>query len=317
MDDAIVFRFDGFVLDPARATLERNGEPIALRPKTYALLAHLVEHRHRVVSREELLQAVWPGRRIEPQGVFQSVSEIRAAFAFRDPIRTVRGRGYQWVAPTSLVDRANPPPDAPGARKKPWRMAAAIAIALGALMLLAGRGSGLYQDRLPSVDHQLEQAREYLSAGSLHLAESQLAGLLRINPDHLAARLDLAYVYMQQGRRPRSIDLAQEVHQAAIAHGTPFEQMASALLISQLEALDSKAGTGSEYAREAAAIAHRLQLPAYGGLAHEQLGEISLRQGRRELAVNHLSRALELLEGVCPDAEARVQGRLTTLIQRT
>jgi len=102
-----VFRFERFVLDRDRRTLERGGRDFPLRPKTYAVLSYLVEQRHRVVPRDELLAEVWRGRRIEPQGVFQSICELRAAFGRHDFIRTVRGVGYQWVAPTTECAQAH------------------------------------------------------------------------------------------------------------------------------------------------------------------------------------------------------------------
>ena len=102
-------QFAQFTLDQERRRIQRDGVEIALRPKTFAVLMHLVENRRRAVSRAELMDEVWHGRLIEPQGVFQSISELRTAFGQADFIRTVRGFGYQWVVPT----RECAPPQGP------------------------------------------------------------------------------------------------------------------------------------------------------------------------------------------------------------
>jgi AAA ATPase domain/Transcriptional regulatory protein, C terminal len=51
--------FPPFTLDTSNQCLQRGSERIALRPKTLAVLAHLVEHPHRLVSKEELMSAAW------------------------------------------------------------------------------------------------------------------------------------------------------------------------------------------------------------------------------------------------------------------
>ena len=54
-----LYRFGAFVLDPRRRTLSRGGSAVSLTPKAFDVLIFLVQNPHRLVTKEELLQAVW------------------------------------------------------------------------------------------------------------------------------------------------------------------------------------------------------------------------------------------------------------------
>ena len=54
-----LYRFGPFALDPRRRTLSRAGSPVSLNPKAFDVLIFLVQNPHRLVTKEELLQAVW------------------------------------------------------------------------------------------------------------------------------------------------------------------------------------------------------------------------------------------------------------------
>ena len=99
-------RFSEFYLDEERYILERNGVPVALRPKAFDLLVHLVRHRRRVVLREELIEQVWRTTAVGTGSLSGLVNELRQALGERaqgkSSIRTVHARGYQFVA--SVVD---------------------------------------------------------------------------------------------------------------------------------------------------------------------------------------------------------------------
>ena len=59
--EASCLHFEQFVLDQRRASLSRDGTTVALRPKAFSLLVHFAENPGRVIGKEELLAAVWPG----------------------------------------------------------------------------------------------------------------------------------------------------------------------------------------------------------------------------------------------------------------
>jgi DNA-binding winged helix-turn-helix (wHTH) protein/tetratricopeptide (TPR) repeat protein len=111
------FRFAGFVLDPMRRILERNGDPVALTPKAFDVLIVLVSNAGRIVTKEELLKTVWSGSFVEEGNLTQHVSALRKALADRSGlIVTVPGRGYQFTAQVEDTGTPIPPAfPAPGA----------------------------------------------------------------------------------------------------------------------------------------------------------------------------------------------------------
>ncbi|HEU4650839.1 MAG TPA: winged helix-turn-helix domain-containing protein, partial [Croceibacterium sp.] len=85
-------------LDPVAHRVERRGRPLQIGPTEYRLLKFFMEHPRRVVSRNQLLDAVWgTGSEIEERTVDVHIRRLRKAIALdnsRDPIRTVRSAGY-------------------------------------------------------------------------------------------------------------------------------------------------------------------------------------------------------------------------------
>ena len=99
-----VCRFEGFTLGLARGLLlAADGAEIARRPKALALLRYLVEHPGRLIDRDELMQAVWPGVFVTDDSVTQCVKEVRRALddAEQRLLRTLPRRGYMWAAEVS------------------------------------------------------------------------------------------------------------------------------------------------------------------------------------------------------------------------
>ena len=75
-----VFRFDRFALDTGRGVLlAADGSEVALRPKSHALLRHLVEGAGRLMTRDEILASVWPGVFVTEDRVTSCVRQLRAA----------------------------------------------------------------------------------------------------------------------------------------------------------------------------------------------------------------------------------------------
>jgi len=94
-----LYRFDEFELSRSRRTLLRNGQAVALLPKTFEVLACLVENPGRVLAKEEILKAVWQGSYVEENNLTQHISLLRKALADRARcIATIPGRGYQFTA---------------------------------------------------------------------------------------------------------------------------------------------------------------------------------------------------------------------------
>jgi adenylate cyclase len=101
--------FGRFVLDLERGSLLSGDAEIALRPKTWSVLRYLAEHPDRLVSKDELLEAVWPGLIVTDDTLVQSIGELRRALGDEGSklIVTVPRRGYRFV-----------PAAAPGERRR-------------------------------------------------------------------------------------------------------------------------------------------------------------------------------------------------------
>jgi len=102
----MIYRFDAFELDIDKVELRKNGEPQAIQPQVFALLAFLVEHRERRVSRDEIFENVWDGRFVSDTALASRIKLARKALgddgqeqAF---IKTIHGQGFRFVAEVTL-----------------------------------------------------------------------------------------------------------------------------------------------------------------------------------------------------------------------
>lgn len=92
------WRFGDFALRPGQRRLLRAGQPQALGPRAFDLLVLLVEHRDRVLSKDELLQLAWPGLIVEENNLTVQISALRKVVG-ASAIVTLPGRGYRFVEP--------------------------------------------------------------------------------------------------------------------------------------------------------------------------------------------------------------------------
>ena len=107
------YRFDDGVLDTTRYELVRGGELVHVEPQVFDVLAHLIEHRDRVVAKAELLDVVWGHQFVSESALTTRIKQLRQAVgdSGRDQriVRTVHGRGYRFVAPVDeLADATEP-----------------------------------------------------------------------------------------------------------------------------------------------------------------------------------------------------------------
>ena len=122
------YQFGPFRLQVDRRRLLRDGEPVALAPKALETLLALIEHRDRVLTKDELLQRVWGDTVVEEGGLTRNISVLRKALGESPDdhryIVTVPGRGYRFVADAAEVgepaeDEPAPCRDRAGRRLRP------------------------------------------------------------------------------------------------------------------------------------------------------------------------------------------------------
>jgi len=123
-----VLSFAGFELDQERARLRGpDGEAIKLRPKSFDMLQLFATNAGRVLSKQDLIEAIWPKVHVGDDSLFQCIREIRTALGDEDRqlIKLVSGRGYLFEAEVSVEQggaTASPEvPQAPGSMTPvPW-----------------------------------------------------------------------------------------------------------------------------------------------------------------------------------------------------
>jgi eukaryotic-like serine/threonine-protein kinase len=111
-----LYRFGKFVLDPGRRTLSRADSPVAVTPKAFDVLLFLVQNPNRLVTKEELLEAVWGDTFVEEGNLTQYISHLRKAFGHHSEdarlIVTISRKGYQFTAPVTVAEAADTAKDA-------------------------------------------------------------------------------------------------------------------------------------------------------------------------------------------------------------
>ena len=107
------YAFDNFVLDVKKHELRRDGEIVAVEPQVFALLIHLIEQRERVVSKEELIEAIWEGRFVSDSVVSSRIKSARKALGddgkTQRYIKTTHGTGFRFIAPVEEGATSEPP----------------------------------------------------------------------------------------------------------------------------------------------------------------------------------------------------------------
>ena len=97
----MIYEFGDFALDTRRCELRRTGESLHLEPQVYAVLCHLLEHRDRLVTTQELIEHVWGTRFITPGTLNSRIKALRQALdddgSSQRVIQTVRGRGFRFA----------------------------------------------------------------------------------------------------------------------------------------------------------------------------------------------------------------------------
>jgi DNA-binding winged helix-turn-helix (wHTH) protein len=127
-----VLRFADFEIDVAQQELRRGGEVVHTEPQVFDLLLHLVRHRERIVSKNELIETIWNGRIVSEAALSSRIKAARKAIGDNGNdqmfIRTLHKRGFRFVgaasgAPSATTSGAAAPSRRSSAGRSPntWR----------------------------------------------------------------------------------------------------------------------------------------------------------------------------------------------------
>jgi DNA-binding winged helix-turn-helix (wHTH) protein/Flp pilus assembly protein TadD len=103
------YRFGPFVVDRIRYRVLRDDRSLEITPKLLDLLLHLLDHAGELVTKEQLLDALWPDANVTDNALAQAVSELRDALGDEPGtpqfIKTVARRGYRFIAPIERLEK--------------------------------------------------------------------------------------------------------------------------------------------------------------------------------------------------------------------
>lgn len=205
--------FPPFRLDVANEQLWREEQLIALRPKTFAILRYLAEHPNRLVTKEELLHAVWGDTLVSEEGLRDYLREIRQALGddAEAPrfVETVRGRGYRFLPSTTTqpVQSAKlhvpSPPPSPAPSPQPLAPSEALPLPDKPSIIV-----------LPFVNLSNDLEQEYFSDG---LTEDLTNSLSRLASLFVISRTS-AFTY--KGKSTKVQDISQEMGVQYVLEGS-------------------------------------------------------------------------------------------------
>ncbi len=177
------FRFGDFVLDFDGYALRRGDESVRLQPKTFDVLRHLVENAGRLVTKQELLDAVWPGVIVTENSLTRCIKDVRRALdddvdAPRF-IETLPRKGYRFLV--------TPVPIAAAAAGSPVEVATSSPVGAGADVMSAAAGAppahAIGRGSAAAVAPRPDWRRAWVATALvLALALAVLAGLLYVQP---------------------------------------------------------------------------------------------------------------------------------------
>lgn len=233
----MIFQFRDCELDTGRLELRRNGVVQSLEPQVFRLLAHLIENRHRVVTRNELYETIWSGRVVAESALYSRIKSARAAIGdegqAQELIRTSNRSGYQFVAdvvevkPAVDTARASPPsgssPTFSRRRFRYWGAAiAGSAAVLVGIYVLFGRAPAPAAPVpaiptvavLPFLDYSPNKDQEYFVDG---LTEELTDHLSRVPGMRVVARTS-SFAY--EGRKEDLRKVARELGAQNLLEGS-------------------------------------------------------------------------------------------------
>jgi TolB-like protein/DNA-binding winged helix-turn-helix (wHTH) protein len=235
------FRIGSWVVEPSLNTISSNGSTIRLEPKVMEVLVCLTRHAGESLTKEKLLQEVWPGTFVTDDALKRCILELRRVFEddAREPhvIQTIAKRGYRLVAPVSPINGIEHVPElpsaidpgTPGNTARKWWIGGLVSGVALLLALLAVVNAGAIRERLlgsrsistihslavlPLQNLSADPAQEYFSDG---MTDALITDLAQIDSVKVISRTSS----MQYKDTKKSLtEIARELNVDGIIEGT-------------------------------------------------------------------------------------------------
>jgi TolB-like protein/DNA-binding winged helix-turn-helix (wHTH) protein len=193
------FRFGEYLLDSRKRTLSRADAPVPLTAKAFDVLLFLVQNPNRLVTKEELLNAVWGDTFVEEGNLTQYISHLRKALGDASEharmIVTIARKGYQFTADVTVTEAKDTPANVRLPQTLRHRQIAAVMGASAVLLVMVSVASWRTFGSTPPPPSQKtvlavlpfenltgDPSKEYLADG---LTEETISQLSRMNPNQL------------------------------------------------------------------------------------------------------------------------------------
>jgi TolB-like protein/DNA-binding winged helix-turn-helix (wHTH) protein/Tfp pilus assembly protein PilF len=303
-----LYRFGEFTLDTQSRLLKRAGAAAPLTPKAFDTLLLLVQNAGRIVTRDELMSAVWPDSFVDESNLTQTIFMVRKALdetSDRRYILTVQGQGYRFLFPvtesaTETQEREGPvapadaenlpatPPPLPPRSARGWKPRVLVSAAAAFVLILLSvvwlwhsrRGAAeppavITLAVLPFENFTGDPGQDYFSDG---LTEEMISQLGNLDPDHLRviARTSVMHYKHTQESVPQ---IGKELGVQYVIEGSVRRDSDRVRITAQLIQVKNQSHVWArEYDRD---LGHLLELQ--GEIAREVANEIesSLSGGRR------------------------------------
>ncbi len=105
----MIYTFKNFTINTDNFQLLKNDEPLSIEPQVFNIILYLVENQKRVVSRQELLEAIWKDKIVSDSSISNHIKSARKVLGDdgqkQAVIRTIHGRGYQFIAMCEIEEK--------------------------------------------------------------------------------------------------------------------------------------------------------------------------------------------------------------------
>lgn len=244
-----LFKFEDFIYDPTSHNLTHQGTKVAIRPKALKLLGLLLQNKHRILSKAEIMSSVWGNDYARDYQLFQLIGELRKSPFNNEFVRTQPNEGYQWNVSTKVVNKRV---------FEPQLIAASVVIGLVSLSFLSlsvlhnadflkADSSPKQTMRLPAFS-ALSKGIVALESGNKDKAVQWFEFALAENPGSVEPTLFLAETLYQQHKPDESSKYLQDVMKQE--NLSAYNKAAAANILSRISEQQGKFNDALKFAQK-------------------------------------------------------------------